>query len=90
MEVLGIGESSEEDPVPEEPPPNLVLYMHRRICAYSSNVRMASFDGLYGLYQGLYARLRDLEEFEVFPKIFFIKGTGSRYEADLLYPPALA
>ena len=42
MEVLGIGGSSEQDPAPEEPPPNLVLYMYLRIFSYSSNIFMTS------------------------------------------------
>ena len=35
---------SGEDPVSEESPLNLILYMHLRIFAYSSNILMASFD----------------------------------------------
>ena len=49
MEVLGVGGSSVEDLVPEEPPLNLVLYMHLRIFAYSSNIRMASFDPMVSM-----------------------------------------
>ena len=33
-----------EDPVPEESPLNLILYMHLRIFAYLSNDLMVSFD----------------------------------------------
>jgi hypothetical protein len=44
VEVSGVGWSSGEDLVPEEPPLNLVLYMHFRIFAYSSNILIADFD----------------------------------------------
>ena len=45
----GVGVSGEEgslgeDPVPEESPLNLILYMHLRMFAYSSKILMASFD----------------------------------------------
>ena len=45
----GVGVSGEEgslweDPVPEESPLNLILYMHLRMFAYSSNILIASFD----------------------------------------------
>ena len=44
VEVVGIGGSSVEDPVPEEPPLNLVLYMKLGIFTYSSNIFMTSLD----------------------------------------------
>ncbi len=44
MEILGISVSLVEDPVQEESPPNLVLYMYLRMFAYSSNILIASFD----------------------------------------------
>ncbi len=45
VEVLGISGSLVEDPVgPEESPPNLVLYIHLTIFAYSSNILIASVD----------------------------------------------
>ncbi len=44
VEVLGIVGSSIEEPVPEDPPLNLVLYIYLRILAYSSNIRIVSFD----------------------------------------------
>ena len=43
-EASGICGPSVEDPVPEEPPLNPVLYMHLKIFAYSSNIFMVSFD----------------------------------------------
>ena len=46
---MGIGGSSVEDPVPEEPPLNLVLYMHLRIFVYSSNILMTSFDPMVSM-----------------------------------------
>ena len=41
--VLGEGGSPGEGPIPEESPLNLVLYMHLRIFAYSSNILIANF-----------------------------------------------
>ena len=43
-EVSGIFGPSMEDPVPEGPPLYLVLYMHLRMFAYSSNILNANFD----------------------------------------------
>ncbi len=43
-EVSGIFGPSVEDPVPEGPPLYLVLYMHLRLFAYSSNILNANFD----------------------------------------------
>ena len=44
VEVSGVGWSSGEDPVPEETPLNLVLYMHFRIFTYSSNILIDNFE----------------------------------------------
>ena len=49
-EASGICGPSVEDPVPEEPPLNLVLYMHLRIFAYSSNILMVSFDPMDSMF----------------------------------------
>ena len=50
VEVLGICGSSVGDPVPEEPPLNLVLlYIHLRIFAYSSNILMTSLDPMVSM-----------------------------------------
>ena len=78
VEVLGKCGSSVEDPVPEEPPLNLVLCMHLRIFAYSSNIFMASLDPMASMLvsgtwkiQGFSGDLLHLGS-----GIFFIKGAG--------------
>jgi hypothetical protein len=48
-DTSGICGPSVEDPVPEEPPLNLVLYMHLRIFVYSSNIFMVSLDPMDSL-----------------------------------------
>jgi hypothetical protein len=58
-EASGICGPSVEDPVPEELPLNLVLYMHLRIFAYSSNILKASFDPMVSmLASGTWKNLR--------------------------------
>lgn len=47
----GVGWSSTEDPTLMEPPLNLILYMHLRIFAYSSNNLMSN--NLMGKPDGL-------------------------------------
>ena len=51
--------ASEEAPDLAEPPLNLVLYMHLRIFAYSSNILMASFEPMDSmLASGTWQNLR--------------------------------
>ena len=58
-EASGICGPSVEDPVPEEPPQNLVICMHLRIFAHSSNILMASFDPMVSmLASGTWKNLR--------------------------------
>ena len=44
VETMGVGWASEEASDIVEPPMNLVLYMHLRIFAYTSNTLIASFE----------------------------------------------
>ena len=47
--VSGIFGPSVEDLVPEGPPLYLVLYMHRRMFAYSLNILNANFDPMVSI-----------------------------------------
>jgi hypothetical protein len=61
----GVGWASEEDSDLVAPPLNLVLYMHLRIFAYTSNVLIASFEymELILLASGTLKTLRTSEKY---------------------------
>jgi hypothetical protein len=83
VSTQGVGCASEEASDLVTPPLNLVLYMHLRIFAYTSNVLIASFE-----YMELI--LRHSEKLHVVAEVLFVDRPRVGDEVDLVYLPALS
>ena len=85
MTTEGVGWSSEEASDLVAPPLNLVLYMHLRIFAYTSNALIASFE-----YMELILASGTLKNFRFLLRSRFVHRSCARDKADLFYLPALS
>ena len=85
MTTQGVGWASKEASDLVAPPLNLVLYMHLRIFAYTSNVLIASFE-----YMELMLASGTLKNLMFFAKVPFVDRPCTGDEADLVYLPVLS
>ncbi len=83
VSTRGVSWASAEASEPVAPPLNLVLYMHLRIFAYTSNVLIQ-----FRVY-GTNTSFRYSEKLQVVPEVLFVDRSCAGDEADLVYLPAL-
>jgi hypothetical protein len=83
VDALGVGCASKDFLAQVGPPLNLILYMHPRIFAYSSNILIANLEPMDSmLASGTWKNLRFLRR-------SCSLGASSRYEGNLFNLPSL-